>query len=148
MTGLGLPCRHLKLLIQQFNMPARWKTAKPIPWIISLFCFCCSEECASSPCRDLTRIGISSAAHQSKILTSVQGMLSQMQQMQGRMVPVWEIRNGEWKGLQKDFTSNEEKKKEKKRLPLIRDKLWRNSLPHLCTLNLVWKKKRSKKWGQ
>lgn len=38
----------------------------------------------------MTRIGISSAAHQNKILTSVQGMLSQMQQMQGRMVPVWE----------------------------------------------------------
>uniref|UniRef100_A0A7N6A3Z6 receptor protein-tyrosine kinase n=1 Tax=Anabas testudineus TaxID=64144 RepID=A0A7N6A3Z6_ANATE len=37
---------------------------------------------------DMTRIGISSAAHQNKILTSVQGMLSQMQQMQGRMVPV------------------------------------------------------------
>ncbi|CDQ92751.1 unnamed protein product [Oncorhynchus mykiss] len=34
------------------------------------------------------RIGISSAAHQNKILTSVQGMLSQMQQIQGRMVPV------------------------------------------------------------
>lgn len=38
--------------------------------------------------RDMARIGISSAAHQNKILTSVQGMLSQMQQMQGRMVPV------------------------------------------------------------
>lgn len=38
--------------------------------------------------RDMARIGISSAAHQSKILTSVQGMLSQMQQIQGRMVPV------------------------------------------------------------
>ncbi|XP_076000545.1 ephrin type-A receptor 4 [Genypterus blacodes] len=37
---------------------------------------------------DMARIGISSAAHQNKILTSVQGMLSQMQQMQGRMVPV------------------------------------------------------------
>uniref|UniRef100_A0A6Q2Y6A0 receptor protein-tyrosine kinase n=1 Tax=Esox lucius TaxID=8010 RepID=A0A6Q2Y6A0_ESOLU len=37
---------------------------------------------------DMGRIGISSAAHQNKILTSVQGMLSQMQQMQGRMVPV------------------------------------------------------------
>lgn len=43
------------------------------------------------PSRDMARIGISSAAHQNKILTSVQGMLSQMQQMQGRMVPVWEI---------------------------------------------------------
>lgn len=41
--------------------------------------------------RDMARIGISSAAHQNKILTSVQGMLSQMQQMQGRMVPVWLI---------------------------------------------------------
>ena len=40
----------------------------------------------------MARIGISSAAHQNKILTSVQGMLSQMQQMQGRMVPVWEVR--------------------------------------------------------
>ncbi|XP_056466824.1 ephrin type-A receptor 4-like [Gadus chalcogrammus] len=37
---------------------------------------------------EMARIGISSAAHQNKILTSVQGMLSQMQQMQGRMVPV------------------------------------------------------------
>lgn len=37
---------------------------------------------------DMARIGISSAAHQNKLLTSVQGMLSQMQQMQGRMVPV------------------------------------------------------------
>uniref|UniRef100_A0A8K9X343 receptor protein-tyrosine kinase n=1 Tax=Oncorhynchus mykiss TaxID=8022 RepID=A0A8K9X343_ONCMY len=37
---------------------------------------------------DMGRIGISSAAHQNKILTSVQGMLSQMQQIQGRMVPV------------------------------------------------------------
>ncbi|KAK5928937.1 hypothetical protein CgunFtcFv8_010215 [Champsocephalus gunnari] len=37
---------------------------------------------------DMGRIGISSSAHQNKILTSVQGMLSQMQQMQGRMVPV------------------------------------------------------------
>uniref|UniRef100_A0A8D3CJD3 receptor protein-tyrosine kinase n=1 Tax=Scophthalmus maximus TaxID=52904 RepID=A0A8D3CJD3_SCOMX len=37
---------------------------------------------------DMARIGISLAAHQNKILTSVQGMLSQMQQMQGRMVPV------------------------------------------------------------
>ncbi|CAB1348122.1 unnamed protein product, partial [Coregonus sp. 'balchen'] len=35
---------------------------------------------------DMGRIGISSTAHQNKILTSVQGMLSQMQQMQGRMV--------------------------------------------------------------
>uniref|UniRef100_A0AAZ3SHI2 receptor protein-tyrosine kinase n=1 Tax=Oncorhynchus tshawytscha TaxID=74940 RepID=A0AAZ3SHI2_ONCTS len=35
---------------------------------------------------DMGRIGISSAAHQNKILTSVQGMLSQMQQIQGRMV--------------------------------------------------------------
>ncbi|TWW76745.1 Ephrin type-A receptor 4 [Takifugu flavidus] len=37
---------------------------------------------------DMARIGISSAAHQNKILSSLQGMLSQMQQMQGRMVPV------------------------------------------------------------
>uniref|UniRef100_A0A8C9TKM9 receptor protein-tyrosine kinase n=1 Tax=Scleropages formosus TaxID=113540 RepID=A0A8C9TKM9_SCLFO len=37
---------------------------------------------------DMARIGISSAAHQNKILTSVQGMMSQMQQIQGRMVPV------------------------------------------------------------
>lgn len=53
--------------------------------------------------RDMARIGISSAAHQNKILTSVQGMLSQMQQMQGRMVPVWEI-------------PTKKKKKEAKRL--------------------------------
>lgn len=39
--------------------------------------------------RDMTRIGISSAAHQDKILSSAQGMLSQMQQIQDRMVPVW-----------------------------------------------------------
>uniref|UniRef100_A0A3Q2EFE3 receptor protein-tyrosine kinase n=1 Tax=Cyprinodon variegatus TaxID=28743 RepID=A0A3Q2EFE3_CYPVA len=38
--------------------------------------------------RDMARIGISSAAHQNKILTSVQTMLSQMQHIQGRMVPV------------------------------------------------------------
>uniref|UniRef100_A0A8C1T981 receptor protein-tyrosine kinase n=1 Tax=Cyprinus carpio TaxID=7962 RepID=A0A8C1T981_CYPCA len=38
--------------------------------------------------RDMTRIGISSAIHQDKILNSAQGMLSQMQQMQDRMVPV------------------------------------------------------------
>ncbi|XP_075439697.1 ephrin type-A receptor 4-A-like [Ascaphus truei] len=37
---------------------------------------------------DLTRIGITSPAHQNKILSSVQGMRTQMQQMQGRMVPV------------------------------------------------------------
>ncbi|XP_040283938.1 ephrin type-A receptor 4 [Bufo bufo] len=37
---------------------------------------------------DLTRIGITSPAHQNKILSSVQGMRNQMQQMQGRMVPV------------------------------------------------------------
>uniref|UniRef100_H3D9Y9 receptor protein-tyrosine kinase n=2 Tax=Tetraodon nigroviridis TaxID=99883 RepID=H3D9Y9_TETNG len=37
---------------------------------------------------DMARIGISSAAHQNKILSSLQGMLSQMQQMHGRMVPV------------------------------------------------------------
>uniref|UniRef100_A0A8C1P3P4 receptor protein-tyrosine kinase n=1 Tax=Cyprinus carpio TaxID=7962 RepID=A0A8C1P3P4_CYPCA len=37
---------------------------------------------------DMTRIGISSAIHQDKILNSAQGMLSQMQQMQDRMVPV------------------------------------------------------------
>ncbi|XP_017949298.1 ephrin type-A receptor 4 isoform X2 [Xenopus tropicalis] len=37
---------------------------------------------------DLTRIGISSPSHQNKILSSVQGMRTQMQQMQGRMVPV------------------------------------------------------------
>lgn len=40
------------------------------------------------PLRDMARIGISSAAHQNKILSSLQGMLSQMQQMHGRMVPV------------------------------------------------------------
>lgn len=39
--------------------------------------------------RDMTRIGISSAAHQDKILSSAQGILSQMQQIQDRMVPVW-----------------------------------------------------------
>lgn len=52
--------------------------------------------------RDMARIGISSAAHQNKILTSLQGMLSQMQQMQGRMVPVWEIiaENGKKDGKQ------------------------------------------------
>ncbi|XP_006008509.1 ephrin type-A receptor 4 isoform X1 [Latimeria chalumnae] len=37
---------------------------------------------------DLARIGITAVAHQSKILNSVQGMRTQMQQMQGRMVPV------------------------------------------------------------
>ncbi|XP_072322103.1 ephrin type-A receptor 4-like [Eucyclogobius newberryi] len=37
---------------------------------------------------DMARIGIAVATHQNKILSSVQGMLSQMQQMQGRMVPV------------------------------------------------------------
>ncbi|XP_043926103.1 ephrin type-A receptor 4 [Protopterus annectens] len=37
---------------------------------------------------DLTRIGVTAASHQNTILNSVQGMLSQMQQMQGRMVPV------------------------------------------------------------
>ncbi|MBN3324574.1 EPHA5 protein, partial [Atractosteus spatula] len=37
---------------------------------------------------DMGRIGITSAAHQSKILSSVQGMRTQMQQIQGRMVPV------------------------------------------------------------
>ncbi|TSO57300.1 Ephrin type-A receptor 4 [Bagarius yarrelli] len=37
---------------------------------------------------DMTRIGISSAVHQDKILSSAQGMLSQMQQIQDRMVPV------------------------------------------------------------
>uniref|UniRef100_A0A671KKN7 receptor protein-tyrosine kinase n=1 Tax=Sinocyclocheilus anshuiensis TaxID=1608454 RepID=A0A671KKN7_9TELE len=37
---------------------------------------------------DMVRIGISSATHQDKILNSAQGMLSQMQQMQDRMVPV------------------------------------------------------------
>ena len=47
--------------------------------------------CVFPPFREMARIGISSAAHQNKILTSVQGMLSQMQQMQGRMVPVWAV---------------------------------------------------------
>ncbi|MBN3286579.1 EPHA4 protein, partial [Polyodon spathula] len=37
---------------------------------------------------DLDRIGIATAAHQNKILSSVQGMRTQMQQMQDRMVPV------------------------------------------------------------
>ncbi|XP_036409671.1 ephrin type-A receptor 4-like isoform X2 [Megalops cyprinoides] len=37
---------------------------------------------------DVARIGISSAVHQDQILTSIQGMLSQMQQIQDRMVPV------------------------------------------------------------
>ncbi|XP_028650233.1 ephrin type-A receptor 4 [Erpetoichthys calabaricus] len=37
---------------------------------------------------DLARIGITAATQQSMILNSVQGMRSQMQQMQGRMVPV------------------------------------------------------------
>uniref|UniRef100_A0AAY4F0A0 receptor protein-tyrosine kinase n=1 Tax=Denticeps clupeoides TaxID=299321 RepID=A0AAY4F0A0_9TELE len=37
---------------------------------------------------DMARIGISSVAHQDKILTSAQGILSQMQQIQDRMVPV------------------------------------------------------------
>uniref|UniRef100_A0A4W3JWY1 receptor protein-tyrosine kinase n=1 Tax=Callorhinchus milii TaxID=7868 RepID=A0A4W3JWY1_CALMI len=37
---------------------------------------------------DLTRIGITAIAHQNKLLNSVQGMRAQMQQMQGRMVPV------------------------------------------------------------
>uniref|UniRef100_A0A8C5MZ95 receptor protein-tyrosine kinase n=1 Tax=Leptobrachium leishanense TaxID=445787 RepID=A0A8C5MZ95_9ANUR len=37
---------------------------------------------------DLTRIGITSPAHQNKILSSIQGMRTQMQQLQGRMVPV------------------------------------------------------------
>ncbi|MGH0152625.1 UNVERIFIED_CONTAM: hypothetical protein FKN15_022875 [Acipenser sinensis] len=37
---------------------------------------------------DLDRIGIAAAAHQNKILSSVQGMRTQMQQMQDRMVPV------------------------------------------------------------
>ncbi|KAJ8389579.1 hypothetical protein AAFF_G00118160 [Aldrovandia affinis] len=37
---------------------------------------------------DVARIGISSVVHQDQILNSVQGMLSQMQQIQDRMVPV------------------------------------------------------------
>ncbi|EMP37293.1 Ephrin type-A receptor 4 [Chelonia mydas] len=37
---------------------------------------------------DLTRIGITTVAHQNKILSSVQAMRTQMQQMHGRMVPV------------------------------------------------------------
>ncbi|XP_061097172.1 ephrin type-A receptor 4a [Conger conger] len=37
---------------------------------------------------DVARIGISSAVHQDQILNSIQGMLSQMQQIQDRMVPV------------------------------------------------------------
>ncbi|XP_058846361.1 ephrin type-A receptor 4-like isoform X1 [Acipenser ruthenus] len=37
---------------------------------------------------DLDRIGIAAAAHQNKILSSVQRMRTQMQQMQDRMVPV------------------------------------------------------------
>uniref|UniRef100_A0A8C6UF60 receptor protein-tyrosine kinase n=1 Tax=Neogobius melanostomus TaxID=47308 RepID=A0A8C6UF60_9GOBI len=46
------------------------------------------KPCLLMSFRDMARIGISSAAHQNQLLTSVQGMLSQMQQMQGRMVPV------------------------------------------------------------
>ncbi|NWZ78574.1 ephrin type-A receptor 4 isoform X1 [Poecile atricapillus] len=37
---------------------------------------------------DLARIGITALAHQNKILSSVQAMRTQMQQMHGRMVPV------------------------------------------------------------
>ncbi|XP_027541787.1 ephrin type-A receptor 4 [Neopelma chrysocephalum] len=37
---------------------------------------------------DLARIGITAIAHQNKILSSVQAMRTQMQQMHGRMVPV------------------------------------------------------------
>ena len=57
------------------------------------------------------RIGISLAAHQNKILTSVQGMLSQMQQLQGRMVPVWQIHaKKKGKRKQSDFVSYEKNK--------------------------------------
>lgn len=37
---------------------------------------------------DLVRIGITTAVHQNKILSSIQGMRAQVQQLQGRMVPV------------------------------------------------------------
>lgn len=60
----------------------------------------------------MARIGISSAAHQSKILTSVQGMLSQMQQIQGRMVPVWEPST---KKKKQNKTRRQQQQKEKKK---------------------------------
>ena len=37
---------------------------------------------------DLARIGITAVTHQNKILSSVQAMRTQMQQIHGRMVPV------------------------------------------------------------
>uniref|UniRef100_A0AAR2JKS1 receptor protein-tyrosine kinase n=1 Tax=Pygocentrus nattereri TaxID=42514 RepID=A0AAR2JKS1_PYGNA len=46
------------------------------------------EAVVSMTQEDMTRIGICSSTHQDKILSSAQGILSQMQQIQDRMVPV------------------------------------------------------------
>lgn len=80
-------------LIQQLNCLAgvQWKAVEFIKWILPVYVCPAPHTPLSAPpssFRDMARIGISSAAHQNKILTSLQGMLSQMQQMQGRMVPV------------------------------------------------------------
>lgn len=74
--------------------------------------YCCPEQAFLLFSRDMARIGISSAAHQSKILTSVQGMLSQMQQIQGRMVPVWEPSTKEKK---KTLQQQQQQKKNKRK---------------------------------
>lgn len=92
--NVGLLCWQVKFLFQQLNCQAscQWRVVKYIMWIRpTCVCYCYpNPERPLFPIlfRDMARIGISSAAHQNKILTSVQGMLSQMQQMQGRMVPV------------------------------------------------------------
>lgn len=62
----------------------------------------------------MARIGISSAVHQNKILTSVQSMLSQMQQMQGRMVPVWGDETGKKNMNHNDFVSYKKRMNTKK----------------------------------
>lgn len=46
---------------------------------------CCASVSLPS---ELVRIGVSTAPHQRKILSSVQAMQAQVQQIQGRMVPV------------------------------------------------------------
>lgn len=45
--------------------------------------------------RDLAKMGISCSAHQRKILSSVQDLLSGLQQRQDKKIPVWSVTKGE-----------------------------------------------------
>lgn len=69
--------------VLRFHVKSKWVCREKMKHVLTPSCLVFGWN------RDMARIGISSAAHQDKILNSAQGMLSQMQQMQDRMVPVW-----------------------------------------------------------